>query len=420
MLCAPVDRFEEKHPRYVGFPRAAAASRNHSTAQIVMSGRRPELEVPAEIYYGDDNARKYHISSRVQDIQRRMTERALELLCLPPEEKCLILDLGSGTGIAGEVLQAAGHTWVGTDISRNMLQIAKKREFEATQRYDDDDDDDNDAEDDDGEAVAGSSDDAEEGGEDEAEDVNPRALGRRQKAPLKYDVDDIEGPEPVEVMKHDMGTPIPFRPGTFDGCISISALQWLCNIDRKGQIPQRRLKDLFQSLFNSLRRGARAVFQFYPANTHQTAMISTIATRCGFGGGVIVDYPHSSRARKYYLVIYAGLAPAGYRPPRPLGEEEDPALAVGSDEDDDEDDEAYFHNDDEETPADGGGDKIKMFPREKKRVQKLTGHRPERAGARPKAGSKAWVLLKKEQRRKFGEETRTDSKYTARKRPSKW
>eukprot|EP00672_Neobodo_designis_P026118 CAMPEP_0174830148 /NCGR_PEP_ID=MMETSP1114-20130205/2365_1 /TAXON_ID=312471 /ORGANISM="Neobodo designis, Strain CCAP 1951/1" /LENGTH=387 /DNA_ID=CAMNT_0016063935 /DNA_START=47 /DNA_END=1210 /DNA_ORIENTATION=+ len=387
-----------------------------------MSGRRPELEVPAEIYYGDDNARKYHISSRVQDIQRRMTERALELLALPPDEKCLLLDLGTGTGIAGEVLQAAGHTWVGTDISMNMLKIAKQREFEATRRFDDDDDDDEDDDADDDEAVAGHSQDSDndegdgEGEEDEA-DVNPRALGRRQKAPLKYDVDDIDGPEPVEVMKHDMGTMIPFRPGTFDGCISISALQWLCNIDRKGQIPQRRLKDLFQSLFNSLRRGARAVFQFYPANSHQTAMISTIATRCGFGGGVIVDYPHSSRARKYYLVIYAGLAPTGYRPPRPLGEEE--ALGAAGSDEEGEEDETYFEHDGGDAGDDQDG-KIKMFPREKQRVQKLTGHRSERAGARPKAGTKAWVLMKKEQRRKFGEETRADSKYTARKRPSKW
>ena len=25
---------------------------------------------------------------------------------------------------------------------------------------------------------------------------------------------------------------VPFRPGVFDGCVSISAIQWLCNADR--------------------------------------------------------------------------------------------------------------------------------------------------------------------------------------------
>jgi 18S rRNA (guanine1575-N7)-methyltransferase len=35
-------------------------------------------------------------------------------------------------------------------------------------------------------------------------------------------------------------------------------------------------------------------------------MITTAAMRCGFGGGVIVDYPNSSKAKKLYLVISAG------------------------------------------------------------------------------------------------------------------
>jgi 18S rRNA (guanine1575-N7)-methyltransferase len=321
--------------------------------------RRPELETPAQIYYSDDNAHKYHVSSRVQDIQRRMTERALELLALPAGESCLLLDLGAGTGIAGEVLQAAGHTWIGTDISEPMLRIAKQHQ------------------------------------------------------------DELEGPEPVEVIHHDMGTVLPFRPGTFDGAISISALQWLCNIDRRGQVPQKRLRDLFQSLHNSLRRGARAVFQFYPANPHQTAMISTIATKCGFGGGVIIDYPHSTRSRKYFLVIYAGMAPNGYKPPRPLGEEEE-EVAAGSDEEGEEGElgEGYFE--DGQGPD---GQHIRTFKRQKR----PGGHRPNgphrREGdhsARPKAGTKAWVLLKKEQRRKHDKDTRTDSKYTARKRPDRF
>lgn len=31
---------------------------------------------------------------------------------------------------------------------------------------------------------------------------------------------------------HDLGTGLPFRNGTFDGAISISAVQWLCNAVR--------------------------------------------------------------------------------------------------------------------------------------------------------------------------------------------
>jgi 18S rRNA (guanine1575-N7)-methyltransferase len=61
-----------------------------------------------------------------------------------------------------------------------------------------------------------------------------------------------------------MGTGLPFRPATFDACVSISALQWLCYSNAKGQIPKKRLTRFFSSLYQVLRRGARAVLQFYP------------------------------------------------------------------------------------------------------------------------------------------------------------
>lgn len=67
-----------------------------------------------------------------------------------------------------------------------------------------------------------------------------------------------------------------------------------------------RLKKFFQSLYNSLRAGGRAVLQFYPDGIEQIEMITTAAMRCGFGGGVIVDYPNSAKAKKLYLVISAG------------------------------------------------------------------------------------------------------------------
>ena len=40
---------------------------------------------------------------------------------------------------------------------------------------------------------------------------------------------------------------------------SISALQWLCNADKRDHVPQRRLKAFFTSLYKALARGSRCV-----------------------------------------------------------------------------------------------------------------------------------------------------------------
>jgi 18S rRNA (guanine1575-N7)-methyltransferase len=43
----------------------------------------------------------------------------------------------------------------------------------------------------------------------------------------------------------------------------------------------------------------RAVFQLYPETPQQMELITSSAMRCGFGGGVVVDYPNSAKAKKY-------------------------------------------------------------------------------------------------------------------------
>jgi 18S rRNA (guanine1575-N7)-methyltransferase len=57
----------------------------------------------------------------MMEIQATMTERALELLSLPAQPPALILDLGCGSGLSGEVITENGHMWVGLDISEAML-----------------------------------------------------------------------------------------------------------------------------------------------------------------------------------------------------------------------------------------------------------------------------------------------------------
>ena len=109
------------------------------------------------------------------------------------------------------------------------------------------------------------------------------------------------------VMQVDIGQGWKVRPGVFDGVISISTIQWLCVASKKCYNPWKRCLKFFQSLYESIRIGGRAVLQFYPDGKHQLEMITSAAMKSGFSGGLVVDYPNSTRAKKYYLVLEAGV-----------------------------------------------------------------------------------------------------------------
>lgn len=110
-----------------------------------------------------------------------------------------------------------------------------------------------------------------------------------------------------DVFHRDMGNGLPFRPGVFDGCISVSAIQWLCYSDKKEHVARKRLSRFFTSLYTCLKRGSRAVLQLYPETPQQMELISSSAMKSGFSGGLVVDYPNSTKAKKYYLCLFAGV-----------------------------------------------------------------------------------------------------------------
>jgi 18S rRNA (guanine1575-N7)-methyltransferase len=180
-----------------------------------------------------------------------------------------------------------------------------------------------------------------------------------------------------------MGTGLPFRDATFDACISISALQWLCYSNSKGQVPKRRLTRFFSSLYSVLRKHARAVLQFYPETAEQAVLISECATAVGFGGGVVVDYPNSAKAKKHYLVLSCDRTPG-----RAAGMPHAMATAAGRDT----------------VQVSGVHSKKKQKP-----IRKIKGVK-----------TKEWIVQKKETQRKKGKTVRPDTKYTARKRPTKF
>ncbi|KAI8384892.1 S-adenosyl-L-methionine-dependent methyltransferase [Radiomyces spectabilis] len=278
---------------------------------------RPEHIAPPEIFYGDDEARKYTDNSRIASIQAEMAYRALELLNLPPGPAYL-LDIGCGSGLSGEILEEEGHIWVGMDISPSMLDVAREREVEG------------------------------------------------------------------DLLLQDAGHGVGYRPGTFDGAISISVLQWLCNADKTINRPKARLQRFFSTLYASLSKGARAIFQFYPENDDQIQLIIDVATRCGFEGGLLIDYPNSKKAKKYYLCLFAGQQ-TGVRNemPRALGED------------------GELHPDEE-----------KSIAYEKRRAVQRS-RKPSRHAVK----DKSWIQHKKQIARDRGDKpVAKDSKFTGRKR----
>lgn len=195
----------------------------------------------------------------------------------------------------------------------------------------------------------------------------------------------VENETDGDLLLGDIGQGLPFRAGVFDAAISISTIQWLCNADQQGHNPVRRLHRFFQTLYNCLSRGAKAVLQFYPADSNQLDLITKAAMKAGFSGGVVVDYPHSTRAKKFFLCLFSGPS-NDYQLPK----------AVGVDEESDE-----------QTGVIYSGNKKKPEKRARK----------GKKGQRAPIKSRDWVQKKKERQRKQGKEVKNDSKYTARRRP---
>ncbi len=132
---------------------------------------------------------------------------------------------------------------------------------------------------------------------------------------------EVEG----DLFLQDIGQGFGFRPGSFDGAIryvsfyrphygvlyckdSISVIQWLLNAETSHPTssPPHRLTRFFTTLHSALRNPSRAILQFYPTSDDQIQLITSIAQKAGFGGGLVVDYPNSKKAKKVFLCLFVG------------------------------------------------------------------------------------------------------------------
>ena len=359
-------------------------------------GRRPEGQGQApELFYDAKEAKKYDRSSRMKHIQNEITNRAIELLTLPEGKASYILDIGCGSGLSGEALERAGHYWAGCDISASMLDVARQRALRGAGNDDDDDDDEEEEEEDDND------DDEKEGDDEERDDAVDEEYdedeGMDGDAASQGTGDEDKPTSTGDLLLSDMGQGLPFRPGSFDGAISVSALQWLCYSDSTEQDPKLRLNRFFSSLYSVLKRNARAVLQFYPESAEQAVLIVQAASRVGFAGGLVVDYPNSSKAKKYYLCLSFERT---YKIPTALGTGSDAATFGGG------------------WRAGGArvGGGVDIISRDSGSARDKRRSKEKNKGRGSSTKSVDWIMRKKERQRRQGKTVKGDSKYTGRKR----
>ena len=351
---------------------------------------RPELQGLPEAYYNEKEAAKYHSNSRIITIQREITNRAIELLNLSDEQKSMgvmLLDIGCGSGLSGEAIEE--YAAQGSMIDRSFEEGDKDEEDEDEEEYNEED-------------------------TDMIEDLQKNSSSKQKTffrntkkrtenldiinwigvdiSPAMLDIANDRDTENGNLAVSDMGQGLPFRPGIFDGVISISALQWLCYVDEQKTEPKVRLMRFFSSLYWVMKREARAVLQFYPERPEHLYWITESATRVGFKGGLVVDYPNSSKAKKYYLCLSFD---TGYKVPKAID---------------------CQHN----TISNNNNHQQNQVMVQSSKADKIFHKSKGRKGKKQKGKTKEWVLAKKERQRRQGKHVRADSKYTARKRKDKF
>lgn len=173
-----------------------------------------------------------------------------------------MLDLGCGSGMSGAVIAAAGHAWVGCDISLDMLAVAtgitpevapalRKTLTSAQQTY----------------HLKSA-----QQQQQPAPSVQPSKAANKSRTgfnslnhkPLKAFQHSSSSRGHGLVLWSDMAQGIPCRTHSLDGAISISAVQWLCHLPEA----EKALSRLFKDLFRCLKPCAKAVLQVYVASEH--------------------------------------------------------------------------------------------------------------------------------------------------------
>ncbi len=210
-----------------------------------------------------------HIGSRWLQANVMHPQQAWRLrrlsLHLQVGQQGLLLDIGCGTGLSGQELTAAGHAWLGCDVALSMLAVGEAGRLAALHRAK--------------HSPAGTAGSicaaaAPAGSKQHAGAASKPGGTAAASGPQEPSCNRQAGVysgqagtmRPLQafdggVLLSDMGHGLPLRAASFDGAISISAVQWLCHAAQ----PELACRRFFGALRHCLKPEAAAILQVYVA-----------------------------------------------------------------------------------------------------------------------------------------------------------
>ena len=157
-------------------------------------------------------------------------------------------------------------------------------------------------------------------------------------------------------------------------------------------------------------------------------MITSIALKNGFTGGLIVDFPNSKKAKKYFLFLMAGYsedimkdAQKAIMLPKARTEGDGYSDDESSNEDESMEESNKSESEEEESQEEDmrkKGEK-QISVANKRRINKTIQKAKAQVGRfKPNCNrkSKSWILKKKDRQRRQGVTVKADSKFSGRKR----
>lgn len=141
--------------------------------------------------------------------------------------------------MSGAVLSESGHSWIGCDISADMLSLAQGNAGLLSNS-----------------THGAPAEPARSSALPLASRTGFNKLNHRHASPVSQ-------PSTGKglVFHSDMAQGLPLKADSIDGAVSISAVQWLCHLPS----PKFALGRLFRDLYSCLKPGCKAVLQLYLA-----------------------------------------------------------------------------------------------------------------------------------------------------------